>query len=73
MDVLERRMSWALAAVAVFAALLAGAGLFSIDRASANACGSACQKAYNQCRIATKGSPSCEAQYTQCMQRCRKR
>jgi uncharacterized membrane protein len=72
MDVLERRMSWALAAAAL-AALLVGAGIVSINRASANACGAACQKAYNQCRIATKGSPSCEAKYTSCMQRCRQK
>jgi hypothetical protein len=66
-------MSWALAALAVAAALLAGFGPVSIDKAAANACASACRNAYNQCRIATKGSPSCEAAYTNCMQRCRKK
>jgi len=66
-------MSWALAALAVAAALLAGLGLISIDKAAANACGAACRNAYNQCRIATKGSPSCEAAYTNCVQSCRKR
>jgi hypothetical protein len=66
-------MSWTLAALAVAAALLAGFGLASIDKAAANACGAACRNAYNQCRIATKGSSSCEAEYTNCMQHCRKR
>jgi len=66
-------MSWALATLAVAAALLAGFGLVSIDRAAANSCGAACRNAYNQCRIATKGSSSCEAEYTNCVQRCRKR
>jgi hypothetical protein len=66
-------MSGALATLAVAAALLAGSGLLSIDKAQANACGAACRNAYNQCRIATKGAPSCEAQYTNCVQRCRKK
>jgi len=65
-------MSWALATLAVAAALLAF-GLLSIDRAAANACGAACRNAYNQCRIATKGSSSCEAAYTNCVQSCRKK
>jgi len=66
-------MSCALATLAVAAALLAGFGLVSIDRAAANACGASCRNAYNQCRIATKGSSSCEAAYTNCMQSCRKK
>jgi len=41
------------------------------ERAVADSCGAACRNAYNQCRIATKGSSSCEAQFTSCMQRCR--
>jgi hypothetical protein len=66
-------MTWALAAVAVAAAVLAGAGLVTIDRAAADSCAAACRSAYNQCRIATKGSSSCEGQFTSCMQSCRKR
>jgi len=73
MDLLERRMIWALGAVAVAAAILTGAGLVSIDRAAADGCAARCRSAYNQCRIATKGSPACEGQFTSCMQGCRKK
>jgi hypothetical protein len=72
MTVLERRMTWALAIAAIAAALLAGAGLFSTERASAESCANACRNAYNQCRIETKGSSGCESQFTQCMQSCRR-
>jgi hypothetical protein len=73
LDVLERRLTWALGAVAVAAALLVGAGLVWIDRAEADGCAASCRSAYNQCRIATKGSPSCEGQFTSCMQSCRRK
>jgi hypothetical protein len=63
----------ALGTVAVAGAMLAGAGLASIDRAAADGCAAGCRSAYNQCRIATKGSSSCEAQFTACMQSCRKK
>jgi hypothetical protein len=33
-------------------------------------CTEACRAQYNQCRIATKGSASCDAQFAACMQRC---
>jgi hypothetical protein len=71
MNVLELRTTWAAAMAAVAAAVLATLALGG--GASANDCGSACRKAYNQCRIATKDSPSCEAQFTRCMQSCRGR
>lgn len=70
MNVLERRMTWAAVAAAAFAVVVAA---LALGGASANDCGSACRKAYNQCRIATKDSPSCEAQFTRCMQSCRGR
>jgi len=72
MDVLEPRMTGAPAVAAFAAALVAGLAL-SIGTASAGDCGSACRDAYNQCRIKTKGAPSCDEQYTRCMQSCRKR
>jgi hypothetical protein len=73
LDVLERRMIWALGVVAVALAVLAGAGLISIERAAADGCAASCRSAYNQCRIATKGSSSCEAEFTRCMQSCRRK
>jgi hypothetical protein len=33
-------------------------------------CAANCRAQHNQCRIATKGSPSCDAQLQACMQRC---
>jgi hypothetical protein len=38
--------------------------------AQSGACTDNCRAQYNQCRIATKGSPSCDAQFAACMQRC---
>jgi hypothetical protein len=73
MDVLERRMTWALGGAAIAAAMLVCAGLVSIDRAAADSCAASCRSSYNQCRISTKGSPSCEGKFTSCMQGCRKK
>ncbi|MCL4766075.1 MAG: hypothetical protein KJZ80_07580 [Hyphomicrobiaceae bacterium] len=38
--------------------------------AQGGACTSDCRAQYNQCRIATKGSSSCDAQFAACMRRC---
>lgn len=35
-----------------------------------DSCAASCRAAHSQCRIATKGSPSCDAQLQACMQRC---
>jgi len=70
--VLDRRLNWAIAGCLVLVGLLA-VGFAALDRASANQCGASCRNAYNQCRISTKGSPSCESAFTSCMQRCIKR
>jgi hypothetical protein len=67
--VLERKMTWALTA-ALTAAMIAGAGIVLPAPAAANACGSNCRSAYNQCRMQTKGSSACESRFTQCMQSC---
>lgn len=64
-------MFWTLAAVAA-AMLAAGIGFIGSGPARAD-CASSCRSAYNQCRIQTKGSPSCEGQFTRCMQGCRGR
>ena len=69
----DRKITWALAVVAVVAALVAGTGLMSSKRASADGCGSDCKSAYSQCRMETKGSESCERQFTRCLQRCIKK
>lgn len=71
MNVFDSSRSWALAAVAVAAALVAGLGLVPVEKVAADSCGAACRNAYNQCRIQTKGSQSCESQFTRCMQHCR--
>jgi hypothetical protein len=74
MNVIDRRSLWALAAGAVAGALLAGLSLMATNSAEAEGgCGESCRAAYNQCRIATKGSSACEAAFTGCMQRCIKR
>jgi hypothetical protein len=73
-DVVDRKSFWALAAGAIAAALLAVSGLVATGPADAEGgCGESCRAAYNQCRIATKGSSACEAAFTSCMQQCIKR
>ncbi len=52
------------------ASLIAGA-LLSPAPATANQCAQQCQAQHNQCRIQTKGSPSCDAALTQCLAACR--
>lgn len=74
MNVIDRKSLWALAAVAAVAAILAASGLIPTRPAEAEGgCGESCRAAYNQCRIATKGSATCEAAFTSCMQTCIKR
>ena len=38
--------------------------------AQSSSCTSACRAQHSQCRIATKGSPSCDAQLQSCLQGC---
>jgi len=38
--------------------------------AQGGACTASCRAQYNQCRIATKGSSACDAQFAACMRRC---
>lgn len=72
MVVRERRMTSALGAVAVAAAVLVGTSLVFVGPAAAD-CAASCRSSYNQCRMETKGSPSCEGRFTSCMQGCRKK
>ena len=65
----------AAAGLSVIAALAAIALLFtdanvSCAFAQGNACASSCRSAYNDCRISTKGSSSCDAQYQACLRGC---
>ena len=41
-----------------------------IKLAQGGSCTASCRAQYNQCRISTKGSPSCDAQFAACMRRC---
>ena len=65
----------AAAGLSVIAALAAIALLFtdangSCAFAQGNTCASSCRSAYNDCRISTKGSSSCDAQYQACLRGC---
>jgi hypothetical protein len=56
----------------IFSLVAALVLLGSIAAAEANqACVQQCRAADNQCRLATKGSPACDAQLQACMNRCR--
>lgn len=56
---------------AVGVALLATVS--AVAPAAANSCAAACYSEHNQCRIARKGSPSCDEALTQCLSRCTKK
>ena len=58
------------AALALAAASTGLPGSSSCALAQASSCRSTCLAQYNQCRISTKGSPSCDAQYQSCLQTC---
>jgi hypothetical protein len=45
----------------------------SCANAEGNSCVAACRAAHNSCRIASKGSPSCDAQFQACIQGCTRR
>jgi hypothetical protein len=68
--VLGRKLNWALLGGFALLATLVAIGVGSSDRVAAGQCGSSCKAAYNQCRISTKGSGSCEIAFTRCMQSC---
>ena len=69
-QVVDSRMTSGLVRAAICAVLMAGIGLLGTGSASAASCGAQCKKAFNDCRISTKGSPTCDEQFTRCMQRC---
>ena len=68
-DVILFRLVGALAAgLAMSLALVGGCG-----EAQGNQCAAQCYGQHNQCRLATKGSPSCDAQLTACLRGCASR
>lgn len=70
---LAGKLNWAVPAALASLVLLAILAFAAVDRVSANPCGAKCRNDYNQCRISTKGSTSCEAAFTRCMQSCIRR
>ncbi len=72
------RHSRRLKRLAIFVAGFVAAGVLvglalTLNSRPAFACESNCLAAYNQCRVATNGSPRCDAQFRACMQRCIRR
>ena len=61
--------------------VLAGLALFGlfaasesrVELAQSDQCVQQCRNDHNQCRIKTKGSPSCDSQLQACMDSCRAR
>ena len=59
--------------VAIAVILIASFGSTTCANAQGNACVAACRAAHSDCRIRSKGSPSCDAQLQACLQGCLKR
>lgn len=69
----KHRRMWALVVAGIAAAAAAGVSLMaSLPADAEGSCAAICRQSYNQCRIQTKGSKSCEGQFTSCMQGCRR-
>ena len=73
------RKSFVIRACAVLAVVFMGCAAVVVDARQScafgqgNACAASCRSAYNDCRIATKGSASCDAQFQACLQGCVRR
>lgn len=52
-------------------AMMALVGVIGIPDADANQCAAQCYAQQQACMQATKGSPTCSAQLTRCLQSCR--
>jgi hypothetical protein len=57
----------------VFTASASLTTVVSPAAAQGNACVATCKSSHNQCRIATKGSASCDGQLQACLQGCLKK
>lgn len=66
----NRLLRMGLAALAFWLGLLTLAGDSTCVLAESPSCRSACLAQYNQCRISSKGSPSCDVQYQACLRGC---
>ena len=68
MDMGRKLLLIAALALAATVSDMVGDGTCALAQSSS--CRSTCLAQYNQCRIATKGSSSCDAQYQACLQGC---
>lgn len=66
-------MSIVFATVALAGAIASGEAGPGIELAQPDQCIQQCRSAHNQCRIQSKGSPSCDAQLQSCLDSCRAR
>ena len=62
-------MKAAVTSLALFGVLVFGDA--RVELAQADQCVQQCRNAHNQCRISTKGSPSCDSQLQACVDSCR--
>jgi uncharacterized membrane protein len=69
-----KSQSWKVAAASLaMLALAAGPAVMTTvtpAQAQGNACVASCKASHNQCRVATKGNASCDAQLQACLQTC---
>ena len=70
---MNRRNLFLSALTLVLATGALAAGSIVMEGAAANPCADQCRAQHNQCRISTKGSPSCDAALTSCLQSCQAR
>jgi hypothetical protein len=70
----RKSLNWKVAAAALgMLALAAGPTVMTTAtpaHAQGNACVASCKASHNQCRVATKGNASCDAQLQACLQAC---
>ena len=66
-------VSGLIGAAVLFAVAATVSSSVMVDRAYAGACANGCYARHAQCRIRTKGSPSCDRQLRRCLQRCIRR
>lgn len=67
---MHRRLIWPGIVALALSGAAAGAGFETSLVIAQDSCTSSCRAQWNQCRIATKGSPACDAQLQACMRGC---
>ncbi len=67
----RRSMTLAILAVCLSAGAAVGVNHATKEIQVANACYAKCRAKHDQCRIKTKGSPSCDGKLQACLDRCR--